>query len=78
MMHKTKILLAAVTVVMLAGCGVNTSDNVNVNSRDITYFQDKRTDLCFALVATRKTGDLNTSGVGLTEVPCEAVKEYLK
>ena len=78
MMHKTKIILAALTVVMLAGCGVNTSDNVNVRSSDITYFQDKRTDLCFALVATRKTGDFNTSGVGLTEVPCEAVKEYLK
>lgn len=64
-------LTAAVAVLsILAGCGVNTSGNINFNPKSIQYAQDDRTGLCFAIVASRKTGSLGTSGLGLTEVPC--------
>jgi hypothetical protein len=43
----------------------------------ITYVQDARTGLCFGMVATRKTGSTNQTGLGMTMVPCEAVKGYL-
>lgn len=44
----------------------------------VTYVRDARTDLCFAIVASRKTGSFSPTGLGITEVPCENVVEYLK
>lgn len=43
----------------------------------ITYVKDSRTGLCFALVASRKTGDTNQTGMGMSEVPCNKVSRVL-
>ena len=64
-------LTAAVAVLsVLAGCGVNTSGNINFNPNSLQYVKDDRTGLCFAIVASRKTGNIETTGLGMSEVPC--------
>ncbi len=60
-------LFAAAT---LSACGVNTSGDIDFNADDIGYRRDSRTGLCFAVVASRETGKVSTSGLGLTNVPC--------
>ena len=72
-----KVLLAMVMLFAL-GCDVNPS-KLGKRSMDgfvdsIAYVKDKKTGLCFAIVASRKTGDLNQTGLGLTHVPCESIK----
>jgi len=70
-MKMTIKLIAAVAVLsVLAGCGVNTSGNINFNANSLQYAQDDRTGLCFAIVASRKTGNIETTGLGMSEVPC--------
>ncbi|MFH0891833.1 MAG: hypothetical protein V1867_03580 [Candidatus Falkowbacteria bacterium] len=63
------------------GCSVNPSE-INPDfarnfARNITYAQDPRTDLCFAFVASRKTGDTDQNGLGMSVVPCERVNHLL-
>ncbi len=73
-MKKSKMAFALATAaaaaVGLTGCSVNTSGNIDINTSDIQYRQDERTGLCFAFSASRKTGEIDTTGLGLTEVPC--------
>lgn len=64
------ILAASAIALFLAGCGVNTSGNIDFNASHIKYTQDPRTELCYAYVASRKTAKVDTSGLGLTNVPC--------
>ena len=73
---KIKSLLAIALVATLAGCGVNTSDNIDLDASDIRYIKDSETGLCFAFVASRKALSASTSGLGFTEVPCS--KEVLE
>ena len=75
-MKKSIILLSAVA--LLASCSVNTSGNIDINGNDVAYFKDSRTGLCYGAMASRKTGEWNTSGLGITCVPCEKVKKYIK
>ena len=79
----TRLLVVLVVVGMLMGCGVNPSqvsnDYANEMARKLTYTYDGRTNLCFAIIASRKTGSASQSGMGITEVPCtEAVKAMIK
>lgn len=69
MQNKTKALLAG-SVFALAACGVNTSGNIDIDPSDIQYKQDPRTELCFAFVASRRTMSVDTTGLGMTHVPC--------
>lgn len=55
---------------LIAGCGVSTSSNVNVDGDDVRYVQDERTGLCFAVTASRKAFKVDTTGLGFTNVPC--------
>ena len=77
-----KYLVILLMVLGLLGCDINASEFGNEEARGfaskITYVQDTRTGLCFALVASRKTGDTNQSGMGMSEVSCEKVKNLLK
>lgn len=57
-------------VLLLSGCGVNTSSNIDVKGTDLRYFKDPRTDMCYAIVASRKTGSFDTTGLGMTNVEC--------
>ena len=67
-MELLKILL--VVVLLISGCSVSTSSNIKVNGNDLIYFKDKRTDMCFAAVASKKAGSTNTTGLGITQVEC--------
>lgn len=58
-------------LLLLVGCGVSTSGNININTQDIKIV--KKNNLCFAVVASRKTLNFNTSGLGMAYVPCEKV-----
>ncbi len=73
-MKKIIVLLVAVS---LSSCSVNSSNNVSFKGKDLSYFKDYRTNLCFGVVASRKTGSLTTSGLGVTCVPCENVKKLI-
>ncbi len=66
-MELLKILLV---VVLISGCSVSTSSNIKVNGNDLIYFKDKRTDMCFAAVASKKAGEPDTTGLGITQVEC--------
>lgn len=67
-----KVLTVALLASMmgLVGCGVNTSSNIDFNANSIGYGIDTRTGLCYAYVASRKTASPDTTGLGMTHVPC--------
>jgi len=74
------VLLAVLcmSLPMIAACSVEPSkiegSHAAKMSTELTYFKDTRTGLCFATIASRKTGDASQSGLGLTCVPCENLK----
>jgi len=79
---KNLICLIVLSCMFLAvGCDVNPSkvgDEQAVEFIEkITYVQDTETGLCFAIIATRKTGSTDQSGIGITQVPCDQVEELL-
>lgn len=73
-----KIVLCLILVICLTGCSVQPSKigkgQAKGMSTKLTYFEDKRTGLCFATIASRKSGHKSQSGLGLTYVPCENLK----
>ena len=78
---KTKLFLCMLVVSIFSGCSVNPSGLSDKYAKDfvskIKYVKDKRTDVCFAMVASRKTADTDQTGIGISEVPCEKVKHLL-
>jgi len=58
------------TVFMTASCGVRTTGSIDVDPTDLKYFQDKRTGLCFSIVASARSFSFASSGLGSTNVPC--------
>jgi len=66
--------VAGIVLVALSACDVNPSefgnDEAKSAAKKLTYVQDKRTGLCFALIASRKTAHASQSGMGITHVPC--------
>lgn len=73
-----KKLLLLFGVLFITSCSVNTSDNVNVDTTKFSYYKDSRTNLCFAVVASRKSGSTDATGLGVACVPCDSVKRLLK
>lgn len=65
-----KIVIAGAVCILLAGCDVNTSGRIDFDASDLRYQRDERTGLCFAATASRKTMSTETTGLGLTHVPC--------
>jgi len=78
---KILIVLGLVCSLLIVGCSVNPSgisdDYAKEFARKITYMRDDRTGLCFGVVATRKTGSVSSTGIGVTCVPCETVEHLL-
>lgn len=70
MKNLIKISSIVVGLSVLAGCSVQTSDRVDLEADMLLYIQDSRTGLCYAAVATRKSFNASTSGLGLANVPC--------
>lgn len=77
-----RFILISLIFVFMIGCSVNPSKIGSSEAQEfaekITYVKDHRTNLCFAIVATRKTGDMNSTGMGITEVPCNDVKYLIQ
>ncbi len=71
--------ITTLTIMFFSGCGVEPSKisdkQATKMAKNITYFKDKRTGLCFGSVASRKTGDTSQSGLGLTRIPCGTIPE---
>ena len=72
-----KLMVLCVTL-FLCSCSVGSSSNVNFKAEDLVYDKDDRTGLCFAVVASRKAATLETTGLGVTCVPCENVEHLIK
>jgi len=67
------LTVATVSLVVLTGCDTQTSGDINVQTDEIQYRKDQRTDLCFAFLASRKSNPIgvgNMTGMGMTHVPC--------
>jgi hypothetical protein len=73
-----RLVIVLGLALMIGGCSVNSSDNVNIDGEDMVYFKDSRTNLCFGAVASRKAMTASTTGLGVTCVPCESVKHLIK
>ena len=75
-----KIIL--VVTLFVIGCSVNPSKLSDKYADElvnkITYAKDHRTGLCYGVIASRKTGDTNSSGIGITLVPCDDVDQWMK
>jgi hypothetical protein len=73
-----KKLLLLLLCIPFFNCSVSTSSNVDVNPSDIKYFKDGRTNLCYGIIASRQFGSTDTSGLGVTCVPCKNVEQLLE
>lgn len=71
------IIYLLLILILGVSCGVSSSSNINIDPNNILYVKDIRTGLCFGFVASRKTTSLETTGLGMTCVPCENVEKYL-
>lgn len=78
---KIKIFLMGILLLSICCCDVETSKlSIGASEKlieNFRYKKDKRVDLCFAIVASRKFGNVNSSGLAVTEVPCTAKVEKL-
>jgi len=75
------VIVVLLTGLIIFGCSVEPSKVTDSNAEDmgskITYFRDSRTGICFAVIASRRTGSTDQSGLGLTQVDCEACASLL-
>ena len=67
-------ILILLLLVLATGCGVNTSGNINITPSDIQII--RKGDLCFGFVASRKSFSMDTTGLGLTYIPCDVLKGH--
>lgn len=77
-----RFVIMLVVLFFVIGCDINPSkfghDEAMSFAENLTYVKDKRTGLCFAIVASRRTGDAEQSGMGITQVPCDIVRHYVE
>jgi len=75
------LFLVVIVACLLVGCSVNPSEVTPDYAKSFiskaTYVKDVRTGMCFAIVATRKTGDTSQNGISFTWVPCEQAEKFL-
>ena len=71
------VIIALITVFAFSACEVNTSGNIDFNGSDIKYVKDSRTNLCYAVTASRKSFSTDATGLGLTLVPCKKVQHLI-
>jgi len=76
-----QLFCLSLALLVVSGCEVNASkvdaSQAKKFASTLTYIKDARTGLCFAMVASRKTGDTDQNGLGLTEIDCEKVAAFL-
>jgi hypothetical protein len=78
---KNQILTLLLILIVGVSCGTKTGKVGDVNTDDISYFKDGRTNVCFAIVGAKKGTDFGpneSTSIGMACVPCEQVEEYLE
>ena len=77
-----KIFFISMLFAGMCCCSVNISKIGGIEAESfsdkITYIKDVNTDLCFALIASRRPSSLSSSGIAMAEVSCEKVKNHLE
>jgi len=81
-MRKLACVLLIMSLFVFAGCGVQPSKVSDSQARKMaekmTFFKEKTSGLCFGVIATRRGGLFSRqSGMGMTAVDCEDVKDLL-
>jgi hypothetical protein len=75
------LVICFLAVFLLAGCSVNPSKvdkkYAEKYTDEMTYVKDKKTGICFAIVANRKTGSTDTASVTHSYVPCDMCRDQL-
>ena len=77
-----KILIILLSIVITLGACTVQSSKLSKNDgekiiENIRYVKDKKLDLCFALIASRKANRVDSSGLAMAAVPCEKVEDKL-
>ncbi len=69
-----KLLSVFIMLFTLTACSVEPSKVTNTSkyAEKLSYFKDSY-GLCYAIVASRKTGQANQTGLAMTSVPCNKV-----
>jgi hypothetical protein len=66
-------------MIILFGCSVNPSklgdDYVKKFVNNINCAKNTKYNLCFCVVASRRTGSTDSTGIGLTNIPCQKIGE---
>ena len=76
-MKEIRLSIIAIILLTMSSCEVNRSGNNKFNESDIKYVKDSKTNLCFALMTSRKALSGAISGFGFTQAPCEDVEKFL-
>jgi hypothetical protein len=78
-MKRVFITLGAVAILVLSSCASKTGKVGKIDPNDVTYFQDPRTDICYAIIGAKSGDDFanQSTSIGLACVPCEQVEKYL-
>lgn len=61
---------------LVQSCQINSPTDVSSVVNSITYFQDKKTGLCFASINSNSYAAQQV--VSITNVPCDKVSQHLK
>lgn len=67
------IAVYTVLAVVLTGCQFNSETNVKEVKKNIVYFKDENTNLCFASINSTSTGSLSET-TSIACVPCDSLK----
>lgn len=70
------LLLLIFIMAALSSCGPQTSEYTISDPKDITYFKDDRTKLCFASLSSYSYGMNQVASISC--VPCDSVKHLIK
>ncbi|HWP61294.1 MAG TPA: hypothetical protein VN495_01695 [Candidatus Paceibacterota bacterium] len=70
-----KFLIPFFALLLLTGCGPSVSKPSKSTAREVvnkmTYAQDSKTGLCYAVLASKSAWNFNDSSLTITWVPCE-------
>lgn len=76
-----KKLIYIITLFSLFSCSVDVSNIDNDTAQDVVksikYVQDPRTGLCYGVVSFSQATSAHESGLTVTWVPCDSVKNFL-
>lgn len=74
-MHIKTLVFTLIIACFLTGCGVSVSKTSSGIAQEavnkLTYAQDQRTGLCYAVVSSSSATHVNDQGMTITWVPCE-------